>query len=1418
MRKGLKALLLLSAVAAAGGRLWAQTGTLCATVKLEIAQEATLEREAFDARLTVFNNLPDTPLTSLKVQVFVNDSEGNPVDGQFFVKLSSLTGTNAVDGSGVVQSSSSAEIRWLIIPSPGAGGTTPGGKRYGVSALITAVSGSEPQNVRTFEDLITVFPQPLLKLEYVLPYEVFADEPLTAALEPVEPFPLGVQVTNVGFGTAKDFKIDSAQPKIVENKLGLQIDFRLLGTVVGGRTIPDTLLVPFGDIPAGGVGQASWVMATTLSGRFIEFTSTFTHAAELGGDLTSLLQSVTTYTLVKDVLVETPGRDAVPDFLVNASLDRGAMQDLLDSGGEPPAELILESDQPVPIPVLERSARLEGSLGGVNAELSLVFDTPPAAGSWVHASVPFPYGGTARIVSARRADGTVLNLKNAWISKHFRKSDLSVIRRLHILDLASGASSYALTFDAASLDAAPGAVTDLAARTGAVGGALSLSWTAPGEDGFAGGILGGRYLLGFSEDPLGPFTPGAAQVSFTTSTAPGRSESATVGSLVGNTTFFARLWTQDTGGAVSEVSNAATAYALPRPPKDLVFDVVGSTYAAVSWQVGNNRLPVLYQVFADTDTTEPFFVSSPEKDSFDRAFTFTGLSPETTYFFLGRARNPDNGALSELAVLGSTRTAVPDDRRPPRTVFEPGMPRFVSGAGELFVSTRTALSFRAEDDRLAAGDGLGRVLRTEFALDGGAFAVFAGTFSVSAGTYTARFFSVDEAGNTEEVKTSSFTADGAAPATVLLVNGVVFSSAEAVIVSTDELSFVSTDAASGVLATIFTVDGATQPAYSAPFSLSVGTHVVAYFSLDRVENAEGERSATFFVRAPPPPSAGDMAMLQVVGLGELSKPHDAAAGPEGKVYAADTNNDRIAIFAADGSFLAAYGMKGRKIEPHFGSPHAVDVDADGNIFVADTRHHRIVKLSAEGALLLEIGDIRVKKGKKQFHAGDAPGQFRRPKGIAVGTDGKIYVSDTGNRRVQVFNPNGSVSRVWDMPETDARINGDDEEEDEDEDCPRERRSRGVPFGIAVDASGGVYVADAKRRRAAKFSPEGELVMTIGSKGRDDGEFGRPEGIAVSTDASAIWVSDRQLDRVQRFSGAGVHEKTVAGAGLKRPTGLALTADGFWVADRNNNRLARFGPAPEGFTAPAAAAAKPKKKHKHALARIERAKGGRVIREDGARVEVPEAALEEDEEITVSSVGDADPDKDKKEEKRKDKNLGAATEEVEYGPEGLSFAFPVTISIPYDPQAKVNLSTLKVHYWNPQTKEWEPLPSTVDTALKLVSAKTSHFSLYQGLGTLGTGTASDPNGPFGFGEVYAYPNPARGQDPKIRVEAGSADKVEVRIYDIAGELKAALEQPGPQGVFEFRFGAPSSGVYIFVVTASKAGQGSLRRTGRLAVIK
>ncbi|RYG61662.1 hypothetical protein EON64_18415, partial [archaeon] len=106
-------------------------------------------------------------------------------------------------------------------------------------------------------------------------------------------------------------KIESSQPKIVENKQGLLISFKIEGSEVDSKPATPSLLTDFGDIATNRSGVARWIMTTSLYGRFVDFNATFTHSDELGGQLTSLITEINTHRLIRDVLVDLTGRDNI---------------------------------------------------------------------------------------------------------------------------------------------------------------------------------------------------------------------------------------------------------------------------------------------------------------------------------------------------------------------------------------------------------------------------------------------------------------------------------------------------------------------------------------------------------------------------------------------------------------------------------------------------------------------------------------------------------------------------------------------------------------------------------------------------------------------------------------------------------------------------------------------------------------------------------------------------------------------------------------------------------------------------------------------------------------------------------------------------------------------------------------------------
>jgi DNA-binding beta-propeller fold protein YncE len=151
-----------------------------------------------------------------------------------------------------------------------------------------------------------------------------------------------------------------------------------------------------------------------------------------------------------------------------------------------------------------------------------------------------------------------------------------------------------------------------------------------------------------------------------------------------------------------------------------------------------------------------------------------------------------------------------------------------------------------------------------------------------------------------------------------------------------------------------------------------------------------------------------------------------AVNKEGHVLVADING-RIQEFDSSGKFLNKWGSYGTGDGQFASPPYSLAVDKQGNIYVADGR--RIQKFDSSGKFLLKWGSF-----------GNGDGEFSSPQGIAIDSQGGIYVSDNGNARVQKFDSNGKFLLKW--------------------------GSRGVgdgqftyAGGVAVDKQGNIYVGD-----------------------------------------------------------------------------------------------------------------------------------------------------------------------------------------------------------------------------------------------------------------------------------------------------------------------------------------------------------------------
>lgn len=390
--------------------------SVCAQVKIEIQQELTLERQAFDAMMRINNGLDTLPIEDVNIAVNFRDENDNPVlatndpnstdpAAKFFIRTDSMDGIADVSGSGVVEPSSTAEVHWLIIPVPGAADGNPGGKLYFVGATLTYTLGGEQETVEVTPDFITVKPMPKLALDYFLTHDVVADDPFTAEVEPPEPYTLGLRIRNKGTGSAHNVSIDSAQPTIVENEQGLLVDFVIKGSSVDDQPSTPSLMIDFGTIPSEESRVGRWIMESTLSGEFVEFSATVSHADELGGNVTSLIDQndLNTYYLVHNVLVDLPGRDGVRDFL---AYPVGADTQLS----------VYESDT-VDSTVADTSPSSTFVLDSTSGTESYYTLHTNVVDGFVYVKLPDPFSGEKSIKSVTRSDGKVISSSNFWNSK-----------------------------------------------------------------------------------------------------------------------------------------------------------------------------------------------------------------------------------------------------------------------------------------------------------------------------------------------------------------------------------------------------------------------------------------------------------------------------------------------------------------------------------------------------------------------------------------------------------------------------------------------------------------------------------------------------------------------------------------------------------------------------------------------------------------------------------------------------------------------------------------------------------------------------------------------------------------------------------------------------------------------------------------
>src|SRR6266542_2737141 len=275
--------------------------------------------------------------------------------------------------------------------------------------------------------------------------------------------------------------------------------------------------------------------------------------------------------------------------------------------------------------------------------------------------------------------------------------------------------------------------------------------------------------------------------------------------------------------------------------------------------------------------------------------------------------------------------------------------------------------------------------------------------------------------------------------------------------------------------------------------------------------------------------AADCKAGSVGGLGgELNGPAGAGTDAAGNVYVADTFNHRIEKFDSSGSFLRAWGKDVVSAGPgNTGTGFEICVAANGDTCQAGT-------------------------------GGGLGGELNGPNGVATDAAGNVYVADLTNQRIDKFDSSGNFLRAWGRDVVSAGP-GDTGTGSEicvaaNGDTCKAGPAAGLggefngPSGVATDAAGNVYVADASNNRIQKFDSSSSFLRAWGKDVASAGPGDTGTGFEVCVAANG--------DTCKAGTTGGL------GGEFNNPAGLATDASGnVYVADFASNRIQKFADAP-----------------------------------------------------------------------------------------------------------------------------------------------------------------------------------------------------------------------------------------------------------------
>jgi len=312
------------------------------------------------------------------------------------------------------------------------------------------------------------------------------------------------------------------------------------------------------------------------------------------------------------------------------------------------------------------------------------------------------------------------------------------------------------------------------------------------------------------------------------------------------------------------------------------------------------------------------------------------------------------------------------------------------------------------------------------------------------------------------------------------------------------------------------------------------------------------------------------------GPGQMRHPRAIAVSTRA-IYVGDDYNTRIDEFDLQGHFVAQMGTVG-KGRGQFTDPYGVTVGPDGNVYVADDNDNRVIRLTPR---LAWIEDWR----------GDGRGRLSYVRGLATDAAGRVYVADSGNNRVVVFDAHGGLVRTWGRSgRTAGQLIGPLAVATDSAggvlvaetysslgpinlyDPALVYRTTWVggggailghhffsPTALAVAPDGSVWVNDRQNGVLRHLSAMGRFLGSLGGPGAQAGRLSNPAGLTVDIKANVV-VADTDNHRVQRFSALGRLRNVWPLPLGARPVAVAVDRRGdTYVADAGTSRVEKLNP-------------------------------------------------------------------------------------------------------------------------------------------------------------------------------------------------------------------------------------------------------------------